>query len=323
VLAGLLLVSVLAWFVVTHPLLTTPELVPSPHVDPMRLEAHVRVLAEHLIPRDWKHPENLDRAADYIRQEFVTGGGRVREQAYAMNGKTYRNVIADFGPETSHVIVVGAHYDAAGEFPGADDNASGVAGVIELAHLLGKVPLRSRVELVAFTLEEPATMDGPGFFRESYGGSAVHAASLQQQGADVGLALNLEMIGFFSDREGSQRYPMRLLELFYPDQGNFVTVVGKFGQGHAVRSVKAAMRAASPLPVHSMSAPEFVEGVDWSDHANYWKAGYNAVMVTDTAFYRNPNYHTIRDTSETLDYARMARVVAGVLAAVQAIAIED
>ena len=101
--------------------------------------------------------------------------------------------------------MVGAHYDAAGEFAGADDDACGLAGVIELAHLLGKVPFRSRVELVAFTLEEPATMDGPGLFRGSYGGSAVHAASLQQQGADVRVALNLEMVGFFSDREDSQR----------------------------------------------------------------------------------------------------------------------
>jgi Zn-dependent M28 family amino/carboxypeptidase len=240
-----------------------------------------------------------------------------------MEGKTYRNVVAVFGPETRELIVVGAHYDAAGDLPGADDNASGVAGLIELAHLVGRVTLPSRVDLVAFTLEEPATMDGPGLFRGSYGGSAVHVASLLQQNAQVRIVLNLEMIGFFSDEEGSQRYPMGLMGLLYPSRGDFIAVVGRFGQGDAVRRVKAALRSASPLPVYSMSAPESVQGVDWSDHANYWKAGYKAVMVTDTALYRNRNYHTIRDKPETLDYVRMAHVVSGVLAAVQTVAAED
>ena len=172
-LAVLLLALGFAWFAVAQPLFTTAEAVPSARVDPMRLEAHVRVLSEKLIPRDWKHPENLDQAAAYIRQEFEVAGGRVREQSYEMDGRTYRNVVAVFGPETRDVVIVGAHYDAFGNFPGADDNASGVAGLIELAHSFGKVPLRSRVELVAFALEEPATMEGPGLFRGPYGGSAV------------------------------------------------------------------------------------------------------------------------------------------------------
>ena len=180
------LLLAIACFTVTQPVLWVSEVPTSPSVDPRRLEAHVRVLAEDLIPRDWTHPENLDRAAAYIRQEFEASGGRVREQVYGMEGKTYRNVIADFGPESRQLIVVGAHYDAAGEFPGADDNASGVSGLIELAHAL-------------------------------------------------------------------------------------------------------------------------------------WKVGYDAVMVTDTALYRNGNYHASRDTPGTLDYVRMAQVVRGVSAAVQAI----
>ena len=323
VLVVLVLALVLAWFAVTQPLLTTADVVALPSVDPVRLEAHVRVLAENLIPRDWKHPDNLDRAAGYIRQEFEAAGARVREQRYEMEGKTYRNVVAVLGPETRELIVVGAHYDAFGNFPGADDNASGVAGLIELAHSFGKVPLRSRVELVAFALEEPATMEGPGLFRGPYGGSAVHAASLLERNADVRMVLNLEMIGFFSDKEDTQRYPMSLMELLYPSRGDFIAVIGRFGQGDTVRAVKSVLRSASPLPVYSVSAPAFVQGVDWSDHANYWKARYKAVMVTDTALYRNRNYHTIRDKPETLDYARMAQVVGGVSAAVQAIAGED
>ena len=137
------------------------------------------------------------------------------------------------------------------------------------------------------------------------------------------MVLNLEMIGFFSDKEDTQRYPMSLMGLLYPSRGDFIAVIGRFGQGDTVRAVKSVLRSASPLPVYSVSAPAFVQGVDWSDHANYWKARYKAVMVTDTALYRNRNYHTIRDKPETLDYARMAQVVGGVSAAVQAIAGED
>ena len=130
------------------------------------------------------------------------------------------------------------------------------------------MPLQSRVELVAFTVEEPATLDGPGLFRGSHGGSAVHAGSLAQQNAEVRIVLNLEMIGFFSDEEDSQRYPMGVMGLFYPSRGDFVAVVGKFGQSDAVRQVKGALRSALPLPVYSMSAPAFVQGVDWSDHGS-------------------------------------------------------
>ena len=124
------------------------------------------------------------------------------------------------------------------------------------------------------------------------------------------------MIGYFSDQTGSQDYPLRFLRWLYPSRGDFVAIVGRIGQGNAVRRVKAAMRGASKLPVYSMSAHEVIEGVDWSDHANYWKAGYDAVMITDTAPNRNRNYHTAGDTPDRLDYGRMAMVVQGVYTAV-------
>jgi hypothetical protein len=135
---------------------------PAVAVDPARLEAHVRMLAETFVPRDESHPENLDRAAAYIRRELQEAGGRVEDQPFEVGGTTYRNVIARFGPETRERIVVGAHYDAAGPYPGADDNASGVAGLIELARLLGKKAPRTQVELVAYTLEEPPLLRQPG-----------------------------------------------------------------------------------------------------------------------------------------------------------------
>ncbi|HKI00626.1 MAG TPA: M28 family peptidase [Thermoanaerobaculia bacterium] len=284
---------------------------PAP-VDPARLEAHVRALAG-FAPRDESHPENLDRAAAYIRQELRRAGGRVEDQTFETAGETYRNVVARFGPETGERLVVGAHYDAAGPYPGADDNASGVAGLIELAHLLGKSPPPLPVELVAYSLEEPP------YFGSRAMGSAIHAAALKKQGARVRAMIGLEMIGYFSDEPGSQQFPAPGLGLLYPSRGNFITVVGKLGQGGLVRRIKKAMRSAGPLPVESITAPTSLPGVDLSDHRNYWAAGYEAVMITDTAFLRNPHYHRDSDRPETLDYRRMAGVVEGVNAAVLAL----
>jgi hypothetical protein len=282
----------------------------APAVSAERLEAHVRALSEEFVPRDYTHPQNLNRAAAYIRDELERAGGRVFIQDFGVRGITYRNVVASFGPEEGERIVVGAHYDAAGPYPAADDNASGVAGLLELARLLSAAAPRTRVDLVAFPLEEPP------FFRTGHMGSAVHAKSLRAQGVTVRLMMSLEMIGYFTDAKGSQQFPLAVLKAFYPSRGNFITVIGKLGQASAVRRVKRAMRKASPLPVHSINAPRWIPGVDFSDHASYWDAGYAAVMITDTAFYRNPHYHTARDTADTLDYARMAMVVQGIHAAV-------
>ncbi len=281
-----------------------------PAVSPQRLQAHVRALAETFTPRDYLHPANLNRAAAYIGGELARAGGRVGEQPFDAGGRTYRNVIAAFGPEGGERIVIGAHYDAAGPYPAADDNASGVAGLMELGGLLGRSPPPVRVDLVAYSLEEPP------FFRTAHMGSAVHAHSLRLERVPVRAMISLEMIGYFSDAPGSQRFPIGLLRAFYPSRGNYVIVVGRMGDGRLVRRIRRAMAFASPLDVRSIRAPRWVPGVDFSDHASYWNAGYPAVMVTDTAFYRNPHYHTARDTPATLDYARMADVVQGVYAAV-------
>ena len=314
---GFVILTAAAVLIVTQPWVSanSGSEQPSP-VDSKRLETDTRKLAEDFVPRDWVHTENLDRAAAYIRAEFEKTGAAVQDQVYDMEGRTYRNVIARFGPDSKDPVIVGAHYDAFSELPGADDNASGVAGLIELARLLSRTRLQTRVELVAFTLEEPKTRDGDGLFRSEYGGSARHVRLLREHGVRPRIFIDLEMIGYFSDQTGSQDYPLRFLRWLYPSRGDFVAIVGRIGQGNAVRRVKAAMRGASKLPVYSMSAHEVIEGVDWSDHANYWKAGYAAVMITDTAPNRNRNYHTAGDTPDRLDYGRMAMVVQGVYTAV-------
>ncbi|MGH9754088.1 MAG: M28 family peptidase [Blastocatellia bacterium] len=307
--AALFLIIVLCLYV-TQPLIRSANISAPVSVDPKRLEAHVRTLAETFVPRDESHPENLDRCAAYIRREFESANARVSEQPFTVAGKTYRNVIAHFGPETKEMVVVGAHYDTAGPLPGADDNASGVAGLLELARLLDNARLPIRVELVAYTLEEPP------FFRSKQMGSAMHAKALKRDGAVVRVMFSLEMIGYFSDARDSQRFPSSVLSLFYPTKGNFISVIGKMGEGMLVRKIKKAMAGATSLPVYSINAPRLIPGVDFSDHLNYWQEGYPAVMITDTAFYRNANYHTISDRAERLDYRRMGQVVEGVYAAV-------
>ena len=302
------------WFWVTQPLLSTAKPNAERTVDPSRLATHVRRLSVELAPRDEGNVENLDRVAAYIKSEFSQTGASVSEQPYRVQGKVYRNVIAQFGPDSAERIIIGAHYDTAGPLPGADDNASGVAGLIELARLLGRQQPLLRVELVAFTLEEPP------YFRTTGMGSSVHAESLRKQNIRVRAMFSLEMIGYFSDAPNSQHFPATGVSAFYPSTGNFIGVVGRISDGLLVRRTKAAMRNASPLPVYSINAPSFIPGVDFSDQLNYWHAGYSGVMITDTAFYRNPNYHTAQDTAETLDYKRMAMVVEGVYAAVTELA---
>ena len=313
VLLIFLLLLIALWFWLTQPLLTNPTPSSTRFVDPTRLEAHVRKLSIDLTPRDANHLENLDKVAEYIKEQFQQAKARVVVQPYRIEGKSYRNVSAHFGPDSAERIVIGAHYDTAGPLPGADDNASGVAGLLELAQLLSKEQLKTHVELVAFTLEEPP------FFRTNGMGSAIHADSLRKENVRVKLMVSLEMIGYFTDAPDSQSFPAGFLRAFYPSTGNYIGVVGRTSEGLIVRQMKSTMRAASPLPVYSISAPSFIPGIDFSDQLNYWNAGYSAVMITDTAFYRNRNYHTENDTADTLDYKRMAMVVEGVFAVIRSL----
>lgn len=296
-----------------------------PAVSEERLVQHVRALSEQFSPRSHEDIENLDRAASYIAEALRDAGLIVTEQPYTTRyGQAYRNVIARVptreGAATAEeeakrgIVIVGAHYDAYLGLPGADDNASGVAGLLELARMLMANPPGVPVELVAYNTEEP-----PSFASEDMG-SARHAEVVKQRGVKVRGMIAIETIGYFSDAKGSQTFPMPLLRLIYPTTGNYITVVGRTGQGDIVRRVKRAMRGATDLPVESINAPRSVPGIAFSDHAPYWDRGFEAVMISDTAFYRNPRYHTADDTWDTLDYGRMAKVVQGVFAAVHRLA---
>jgi Zn-dependent M28 family amino/carboxypeptidase len=306
-----LLIAVAAWFAwnVIQPFVASQATPFAPQADATALRRHVTKLSTELSPRPYDNLINLNLAADYIASQWRELGLKVIEQPYQVSGASYKNLIVELGPDTEDIMVIGAHYDVAGEQPGADDNASGVAGLIELARLLKPLPLKKRVQLVAWTLEEPP------FFRTPQMGSAIHAKSLKAAGKNVSLMFSLECIGYFSDLPNTQTFPLKVLSLAYPTTGNFIALVGQYKEPQLTRGIKRAMSAASTLPVYSISAPSFVKGVDFSDQLNFWNEGYTGYMITDTAFFRNEAYHKSADTPDRLDYKRMAMVVDGVLSA--------
>ena len=274
-----------------------------------RLKRHVQFLANQNPPRRHDQPASTLLSAEYIAEHMRRAGLAVHFQEFLVEGRMHRNVIGRHGGQDGPVLVVGAHYDSCSDTPGADDNASGVAGLLELARRVGSSRLRQDIEFVAFALEEPPYFDTPHM------GSVAHARSLKESGRQVRGMIGLEMIGYFSDRPDSQRYPIAGMSKTYPTTADFIAVVSRPEDQEWMTTFAASMSGATPLGVQSLAAPSVVTGVDFSDHRSYWAQGFPALMITDTAFFRNPHYHEATDTPETLDYMRMAQVVDGVLAA--------
>jgi hypothetical protein len=279
--------------------------------DTARLGRHLRYLTSRQPARSAAHPTVLDSVAAYLARHLQAAGGRVARQPVPADGTTYQNVIASFGPEAGPRLIIGAHYDVCGEQPGADDNGTGTAALLELARLLGQAQtLPQRIDLVAYTLEEPP------YFRTPRMGSYVHAASLKAAKVPVTGMVALEMLGYYDDRPGSQRYPVGALKLIYGSRGNYVTVAQKFGgSGRWGRRLARRYRAVAGLPVRRFKAPAWLPGIDFSDHLNYWHFGYSALLLTDTAFYRNAHYHEQTDTLDRLSLPRLALAVDALLAA--------
>ncbi len=279
----------------------------SPVEDMALVKRHVAALSSIQPPRNHRNIESLEKAVKYINRELRPFTKTIRTQDYKVDNRIYRNLVANIGPQSAEIIVIGAHYDVCGDQPGADDNASGVAGLLLLAKYLSenKAALRYNYELVFYSLEEPP------YFRTKFMGSAVHARSLKDKGARVKYMLSLETIGYYSDKKGSQSYPPGL-SWFYPGEGNFIAAVGRQADSDLLSGFKKNFQKHSPLKIITLAAPSFVTGVDFSDHLNYWAQGWNAAMVTDTAFMRNHNYHEATDTPDTLDYEKITQVIRGV-----------
>lgn len=271
------------------------------------LRKTVHVLSQEIGSRGYLQLQALNRAADFITAELRSYGYTVSFQSYEYQGNTYKNISVEIvgASQPERILLVGAHYDTVTGTPGADDNASGVAGLLELARLLKNSHPGKTIRFVAFTLEEPP------LFRSKFMGSAVYAERAKNDGAAIEGMICLETVGYYSDAPGSQEFPLPFFRLVYPDTGNFITFVSDLSSRGFLNRAKAAFQKGSALPVESISTLSIVPGVDFSDHRSFWKQGFNAFMVTDTAFYRNPNYHGINDTPETLDYRRMAELVTG------------
>jgi Zn-dependent M28 family amino/carboxypeptidase len=252
------------------------------------------------------HPR-LQQAAEYIRTRFRDLGLAVSEEQYLVDGKSVINLVSEIrgSVRPDEIIVIGAHYDSPPGSPGANDNASGVAAVLELARILQETRPARTVRFVAFVNEEPP------WFQTERMGSLVHARQARKRGENIVAMLALETIGYYSDQPGNQKYPPPF-NLFFPDTGNFIGFVGDLGSRSLLRRSIRTFRATTRFPSEGLAAPGWIQGIGWSDHWSFWQAGYQGIMVTDTAPFRYPHYHEPEDTPDKLDYNRMARVVGGI-----------
>lgn len=282
---------------------------------------HVEKLAS--IPRFTQNLEGLYQAADYIKAEWESMGLEVKEQKYfgpPGDPNEYKNLIVSFGPRNAPVIVLGAHYDSdtKSQTPGADDNASGIAGILEVSRLLAKEDpkLTKRIDVVAYSTEEwPHCSlkyeDHSKYI--PYMGSYIHAKSLKDKGTNVIGAIILEMIGYYSNKNNSQNYPLSMLKLFYPTKADFIGVIGNLSSFDLIQKVKFGLKQNSEIKVRSISIPEgLLPDISRSDHSSYWLNGFSGLMINNTSEYRSPHYHKKTDTPDTLDYDKMTEVVKGV-----------
>lgn len=271
------------------------------------LRRHVAAIAsrEHNL---W-HPRALEQAAQHIERALARSGYTVARQPIATELGEVRNIEAEI-PGTvraAEIVVVGAHYDSVAGAPGANDNGSGVAALLELSRLFAAPASARTLRFVAFVNEEP-----PFFYTQEMG-SRYYARRSRQRGENIVAMLSLETIGYYSERRGSQRYPFPL-GLFYPATGDFIAFVSNLSSRALLHAALASFRRHAGFPSEGAAAPAFLPGVDWSDHRSFWNEGYPALMVTDTALYRYPYYHTAADTPDKVDYERLARVVTGLRA---------
>ena len=274
-----------------------------------RLKTHIAAIAarEHNIA----HHDELEKVARYIETTLESYGYVVHRQNFAVDDKTVRNIDVIIEPRTGvpapEVLVVGAHYDSAPTTPGANDNATGAAAVIELARLLGdlKGSTKRRIRFALFVNEEPPYFQTPDM------GSLRYAQALAAQNERVVAMYSLETLGYYSDKPGSQQYPGPF-GMMFPDRANFIAFVGMLGSRPLVRETVRSFRSHTAFPTIGGAAPASLEGIGWSDHWAFAEQGFPAVMITDTALFRYPHYHRPTDTPDKVDVEKLARVVKGI-----------
>jgi hypothetical protein len=275
------------------------------------LRADVEHLAGKIGERNVGRPAKLAEAAAFVEKSFAAEGYKVEREKYPVRGVECLNLWVELAGAESpkEIVLVGAHYDSVSGCPAANDNGSGVAALLALARHFAKAKPGRTLRLVAFTNEEQP------YFQTDLMGSYVHAKGCKARKEKIVAMLSLETLGYYSDREGSQKYPA-LLGAYYPTRGNFAGFVGDLNSAALVKQMIGDFRTAAKFPSEGAALPGAIPGVGWSDHWSFWQFGYQGVMVTDTAPFRYPHYHQATDTPDKLDYDRLARVVEGLFSVV-------
>jgi Zn-dependent M28 family amino/carboxypeptidase len=280
------------------------------------LHRHVSALAADIGERNIWRFVSLQRALEYIEARVRDYGYSPTRQTYEVSRLPLSNVEVERAGTDSdaETIVVGAHYDTVGGCPGANDNATGIAAMLELARRFADRPQPRRIRFVSFVNEEPP------FFQTPQMGSLVHARAARARGERVAGMFSLETMGYYSTERGSQQYPAEEMRGLYPDVGDFIGFVANEDSRELLETAARAFTARARVPLQAAAMPVGVAGTGWSDHWSYWQAGYPAMMVTDTAPWRYPWYHTPNDTIDKIDFDRFADVVDGLEAVIEALA---
>jgi hypothetical protein len=269
------------------------------------LHADVQKLAGEIGERNMWHYPQLNAAADFIENSFSRAGLHPRRDSYELRGQACHNIEAEISGTRREIVLLGAHYDSVFSSPGANDNGSGVAAMLALARRFAGRKTERTLRFVAFVNEEPP------YFLSGEMGSLVYARRCKERGDKISAMISLETIGYFSDAPNSQVYPSRALGAFYPKVGNFIGFVSNVHSRTLLRRVIALFREHAKIPSEGAALPWFIPGVSWSDQWSFWRNGYLGIMVTDTAPFRYPYYHSANDTPDKLDYDRFTLVVSG------------
>jgi len=269
------------------------------------LRADVQKLAGEIGERNMWHYRQLNAAADFIEDSFLRAGLRPRRDSYELRGQACHNIETEIRGTRPEIILIGAHYDSVFGSPGANDNGSGAAALLALARRFAGKATENTVRFVAFVNEEPP------YFLSNEMGSFIYAGRCKARGDRIKAMISLETIGYFSDAPNSQTYPAPGLGIFYPKVGNFIGFVSNVHSRTLLRHAIALFRKHAKIPSEGATLPAFIPGVSWSDQRSFWQHGYPGIMITDTALFRYPYYHSANDTPDKLDYDRFALVVSG------------
>lgn len=311
-LIAFLSAGAVVWFFMTQPIFSFfNDSHSAAKIDADRLKMHVIELSQTYAPRT-PELDSLRPAAHYIHRQLTKAVQTIEKKPtyqafWTVGGGRFSNIILRLGPTTAATVVIGAHYDTRYAFPGADNNASGIAALIELARALAVIEkdLPIQVELVIYALAEGSVLGTKEM------GSFKHAAMLKQNNTEVKLMISVDSIGYFTSQDDSQQYPFSFMKLIYPNQGNFINISTHLEDFQLLRQVKKSFKKITNLSVYSVTAPEIFPNIANSDHISYWKHDFPALLISDTTVYRNKNYNTASDSAEKLNYAEMAKVVQG------------